>query len=71
MCNSPNYCSLCWGGTEDKAGERFYKELGWLNCHWSCWDELQLRFEEFLQEYNVEFHNSVDRDKGFIIYMSD
>lgn len=72
MCIEPSdYCSLCWGGTDEKAGEKYYNDLGWSNCHWTCWDDLQLRFESFLQEYHVELNNITDRDKGFLIFMSD
>ena len=48
--------------TDEKAGKCF-RTVRLVNCHWSCWDELQLRFEAFLQEYNVDFDNIVNRDK--------
>ena len=70
MCNGPsNYCSVCWGETEEKAGEDYYEDLGWLNCHWSCWDNLQLRFESYIQlECNLDLE-TFDRYKGFLLFM--
>ena len=54
---------------EETAGEEYYKDLGWLNCHWSCWDNLQLRFESFIQsECNLDL-NTFDRYNGFLLFM--
>ena len=70
MCNGPSkYCSVCFVETEEKAGEDYYKDLGWLNCHWSCWDNLQLRFESYIQlECNLDLE-TFDRYKGFLLFM--
>ena len=70
MCNGTRkYCSVCFVDTEETAGEEYYKDLGWLNCHWSCWDNLQLRFESFIQsECNLDL-NTFDRYNGFLLFM--